>query len=319
MPFLIVLNGRMKGQAIEVGPDPIEVGQSGDAGLKLGDPWVSWMHARITRSGGTYWIEDLGSTNGTYVNCGRIRQREALADEDVIFLGRTHLIFLESRPSSGVVLPPPAPPAYAHMAPSKPDDTSKIPGMALPNVSPEAAMVEIEEEDAGSMPAAFLAGPTPTLILDESAFPDTIEPLDLGAETGGVLDAGGAGEAELAAAGEPPPLVPPPPAGRGVPEESLAIDVADLLDSQGGIPARPTVVGGGRGTRRREGHQPSISAPAPRAIADLSTPPLGAPPPDAPEVAAARLKAEVKRLATENERLRAELQALKERYLDLEE
>ena len=60
------------------------------------DAKVSRRHARIRRSSGSYFIEDLGSTNGTYVNRGRRLlpgNTEALKDGDEIIVGKTFLRF----------------------------------------------------------------------------------------------------------------------------------------------------------------------------------------------------------------------------------
>lgn len=60
------------------------------------DAKVSRRHARIIRSGASYMIEDLGSTNGTYVNRGRRLlpgNPQPLADGDEVIVGKTFLRF----------------------------------------------------------------------------------------------------------------------------------------------------------------------------------------------------------------------------------
>lgn len=60
------------------------------------DAKVSRRHARIVRSNGSYFIEDLGSTNGTYVNRGRRLlpgSPQLLADGDEVIVGKTFLRF----------------------------------------------------------------------------------------------------------------------------------------------------------------------------------------------------------------------------------
>ena len=60
------------------------------------DAKVSRRHARIIRSKGSYFIEDLGSTNGTYVNRGRRLlpgNPQALNDGDEVIVGKTFLRF----------------------------------------------------------------------------------------------------------------------------------------------------------------------------------------------------------------------------------
>ncbi|WP_437322634.1 sigma 54-interacting transcriptional regulator [Sorangium sp. So ce381] len=63
--------------------------------VRLEDGWVSSRHARITREGGRLRLEDLGSTNGTFVN--GVPQRSALlAEGDLIELGHTFFLFREA-------------------------------------------------------------------------------------------------------------------------------------------------------------------------------------------------------------------------------
>jgi FHA domain len=60
------------------------------------DAKVSRRHARIRRNNGSYYIEDLGSTNGTYVNRGRRLlpgNAQILSDGDEVIVGKTFLRF----------------------------------------------------------------------------------------------------------------------------------------------------------------------------------------------------------------------------------
>lgn len=60
------------------------------------DAKVSRRHAKIYRNNGSYFIEDLGSTNGTYVNRGRRLlpgNPQSLADGDEVIVGKTFLRF----------------------------------------------------------------------------------------------------------------------------------------------------------------------------------------------------------------------------------
>lgn len=53
------------------------------------DSYSSTVHARLYRSGGQIWVEDLGSTNGTFVNSERITQPSRLAKGDLLQIGAT--------------------------------------------------------------------------------------------------------------------------------------------------------------------------------------------------------------------------------------
>ncbi len=86
--------------------DSLVLGRDADGGGRIeGDPKVSREHARVSRAGdGGLRIEDLGSTNGTFVNGGRVEER-ALAPGDTIQLGQTTLTVVSpdhQRSRSGV-------------------------------------------------------------------------------------------------------------------------------------------------------------------------------------------------------------------------
>jgi pSer/pThr/pTyr-binding forkhead associated (FHA) protein len=71
------------------------VGASSENEVRIIAPGVSRRHARIWRENDQFWLEDVGATNGTFLNGGRV-QREVLRHLDVITLGRAvDLIFLE--------------------------------------------------------------------------------------------------------------------------------------------------------------------------------------------------------------------------------
>jgi hypothetical protein len=102
---LIINRGRSAGKEFPVHEDEAYIGRwdadSGifpDVDLDSDDPEakVSRRHARITRRGGQYYIEDLGSTNGTFINRGRRLlpgDRQPLNDGDEIIIGKTFLRF----------------------------------------------------------------------------------------------------------------------------------------------------------------------------------------------------------------------------------
>ena len=70
---------------------PILIGRGTDAAIRLDDDYVSTRHARIANSGDTWYVEDLGSTNGTYVGSSRISQPTALQLGTQIRIGKTIL------------------------------------------------------------------------------------------------------------------------------------------------------------------------------------------------------------------------------------
>ena len=68
--------------------DSVTIGRGGQSGIKLAkDALLSGEHCRFTRNGSRLYLEDLQSTNGTYVNGVPIRQPMKLEQDDVILIG----------------------------------------------------------------------------------------------------------------------------------------------------------------------------------------------------------------------------------------
>jgi len=61
--------------------------------IVITDEEMSSRHACFSRADGKFWVEDLGSTNGTFVNGQRIQAPTSLRDEDLLKMGRTFLKF----------------------------------------------------------------------------------------------------------------------------------------------------------------------------------------------------------------------------------
>ena len=102
---LVIEKGRSSGKQFMLSDVEAQIGRwDADGGifpdvdLDTDDPEakVSRRHARITLSNGQYFLEDLGSTNGTFINRGKRLppgQRQALCDGDEIIVGKTFLRF----------------------------------------------------------------------------------------------------------------------------------------------------------------------------------------------------------------------------------
>ncbi|HWH05212.1 MAG TPA: FHA domain-containing protein [Gaiellaceae bacterium] len=79
-----------KGEEIVVDSMPVLVGRGGQNDVPLdGDEYASAQHARFDPRRDGLWIEDLGSTNGTYVNGGRVTTARRLSGGDVVRVGGT--------------------------------------------------------------------------------------------------------------------------------------------------------------------------------------------------------------------------------------
>jgi pSer/pThr/pTyr-binding forkhead associated (FHA) protein len=67
------------------------VGRAATCDVVLADTYVSNVHARIYERDGGWWLEDLGSTNGTYVNRTRVSTPTAVGPGDEIRMGKATL------------------------------------------------------------------------------------------------------------------------------------------------------------------------------------------------------------------------------------
>jgi len=100
VPSLFVIQGRDQGTRFELAPGEDQQSLGRDAGnfIQIHDTEVSRRHAEIRRVDGKYYLVDLGSSNGTYVNAERVHER-ALTSGDTLQIGRTTLLYTE--PSEG--------------------------------------------------------------------------------------------------------------------------------------------------------------------------------------------------------------------------
>jgi len=88
---LTVLEGSLAGTTINLGTAPITIGRSGDCTVVIDDDYASNHHARITPQEGAWVIEDLGSTNGTYVQRTRVTGPVRVPIGTPIRIGKTVL------------------------------------------------------------------------------------------------------------------------------------------------------------------------------------------------------------------------------------
>ena len=86
--------GREPGERVDVN-DGITLGRGPSAGLQIDDPFASSAHARIFPRGQFMYIEDMGSTNGTFLNGRQLRKPEQLKVADSIRIGDTEYRYQE--------------------------------------------------------------------------------------------------------------------------------------------------------------------------------------------------------------------------------
>ncbi|MDJ0521211.1 MAG: FHA domain-containing protein [Planctomycetota bacterium] len=112
MPRLVIKQGPGVGRDHALGAGECVVGRDAGATFTLEDNLASRRHFKVVAEAGAWYVEDLGSTNGTLVN-GQRAQRQRLGDGDVIQAGNTRLTFVQKDMLGGGGAPAKAAPAPA--------------------------------------------------------------------------------------------------------------------------------------------------------------------------------------------------------------
>lgn len=88
---LVVTQGSLKGTTIGLGQAPILIGRAPECTLVLEDDYASGRHARLSLQQGTWMVEDLGSTNGTFMGRNRVEAPTPVPPGSPVRIGRTVL------------------------------------------------------------------------------------------------------------------------------------------------------------------------------------------------------------------------------------
>jgi hypothetical protein len=88
---LVVTGGQLAGTRITLGEAPITIGRAEDSTLVITDDFASARHARLMPREGGWFVEDLGSTNGTYLDRGKVSGPTPVPLGVPIRIGRTSL------------------------------------------------------------------------------------------------------------------------------------------------------------------------------------------------------------------------------------
>jgi hypothetical protein len=170
---LEVVAGKASGMSIVV-EDELFIGRETDgAGRLAEDDEISRQHARVTLDHrGVCAIEDLGSTNGTFVNGQRITAPQALSEGDMIELGGTTLVVREiPHVTERAAGPPPG-----HTPGPPPFQPTVVPGAGpeISAVKPESPPLSLELEiDFAALEARLSLGADTEpvrLVLDSGAW-----------------------------------------------------------------------------------------------------------------------------------------------------
>jgi hypothetical protein len=89
--FLVVTEGPLSGRSIDLTDQQITMGRANDATLVLNDDYSSSYHARLFPQDGQWLVEDLGSTNGTYLDRQKVTRAMPVPVGVPIRIGKTAL------------------------------------------------------------------------------------------------------------------------------------------------------------------------------------------------------------------------------------
>ena len=92
---LFVTAGPLSGTKITLGDQPILIGRADDSTLVLTDDYASTRHARLSQRGAEWYVEDLGSTNGTYLDRAKVTTAVRVPMGTPVRIGKT---VIELRP-----------------------------------------------------------------------------------------------------------------------------------------------------------------------------------------------------------------------------
>jgi pSer/pThr/pTyr-binding forkhead associated (FHA) protein len=79
----------------------LSIGRSTEADVRIEDRFASAIHARLYSRGASYYVEDMSSTNGTFLNGGQLSGEAELSDLDEVKIGDTELRFELQLPGEG--------------------------------------------------------------------------------------------------------------------------------------------------------------------------------------------------------------------------
>jgi hypothetical protein len=149
---LVMRSGPNPGKAFDLSADTISVGRESTNDIVIQDSEISRNHARITRRGAGFLVEDLGSTNGTFINRQQVSSPRALVPGDEVGFGENVVLVFEGEGAAATVAapsargrnatrqapPPPPPPPPAPVAAVRPPAAAPI---AAPRKGPSRLMI----------------------------------------------------------------------------------------------------------------------------------------------------------------------------------
>ena len=150
---LIMRSGPTPGAAFTLEGDQLTIGRDSTNEIVINDAEVSRRHARLTFQGGKYVLEDLGSTNGTFVNGQRLAGPRVLKAGEVVSFGEQIVLVFEATnfDAGATVVSPRA--------------AGAVPSVQRPLTPPPPPV-----EYVGSMPASPGSVPTPGITIKRPGY-----------------------------------------------------------------------------------------------------------------------------------------------------
>ncbi|MEW5941691.1 MAG: FHA domain-containing protein, partial [Chloroflexota bacterium] len=92
----VMRSGPMPGVTFPLEGDQLIIGRDASSSIAINDAEISRKHSRLSFQGGKYVLEDLGSTNGTFVNGQRLAGPVVLKPGDVVSLGEQIVLMYDA-------------------------------------------------------------------------------------------------------------------------------------------------------------------------------------------------------------------------------
>ena len=181
---ITVRQGPVPGKVFDLAKDVLTIGRDMSNDVVINDAEVSRNHGRLTSQSGGYLIEDLASTNGTFVNGQRLIGPKLLNPGDVVGLGETIVMEYSYVADAGATVVASAPPPRMMAEPpTAPPQTPEPAPMMAPEPAPAPMYMPPE-------PAPMYTPPAPAPMMSQDAY-----------STGSGMGMGAS----------PSPMAPPPP------------------------------------------------------------------------------------------------------------
>jgi pSer/pThr/pTyr-binding forkhead associated (FHA) protein len=170
---LIVAQGVHKGKVIPIPITQFVIGREEGCQLRPSSPAISKKHCAVVIRGGKVFVEDFGSTNGTFVNDNKVEGAAEVKDGDKIRCGPLEFVLKVERPTSpSRVQPKPTAEIPTPAPKDTPTKEEKVPAAASSEPDPEqiaAMLLSTDDGPTGGKPITADEIPSGSTVFDMSA------------------------------------------------------------------------------------------------------------------------------------------------------